>query len=381
VKRDGREVDAVAQATKSGHVFVFDRETGEPLFPVEERPFPASDLKGEKTWPTQPLPVKPPPFARQILTEDGVTDISPQAREAVLERLRQVRSGGQFVPPSTQGTVIYPGFDGAAEWGGSAWDPETRLLYVNSNEMAWILEMLELPPPGEARARGARVYTQHCTVCHGIDKKGDPQGQFPPVHDLKNRLSRKDVVTLLEEGKGAMPAFAFLSPAERDAVAAHLFGEKEPDDSKGEAAAAGRPYTHLGYNRFLDPDGYPAVKPPWGTLNAIDLDAGEIRWTVTLGEIPALTKKGIPPTGTENYGGPVVTAGGLLFIGATKDEKFRAFDKRTGRVLWETSLPAGGYATPATYEANGKQYVVIAAGGGKMGTKSGDAYVAFALPD
>jgi quinoprotein glucose dehydrogenase len=137
----------------------------------------------------------------------------------------------------------------------------------------------------------------------------------------------------------------------------------------------------MGYNRFLDRDGYPAVKPPWGTLNAIDLDAGEIRWTVPLGEVPALTEKGIPLTGTENYGGPIVTAGGLIFIGATKDERFRAFDKTTGRALWETNLPAGGYATPATYEVNGKQYVVIAAGGGKMGTKSGDTYLAFALPD
>jgi quinoprotein glucose dehydrogenase len=381
VRREGREVDAVAQATKSGHVFVFERETGEPLFPIEERSFPASDLKGEKTWPTQPIPVRPPPFSRQVLGEDGVTNISPEARVAVLERLRRVRSGGQFVPPSTQGTVIYPGFDGGAEWGGSAFDPETRLLYINANEMAWILEMLELPTPGEGGALGARVYAQHCTVCHGIDKKGDPQGQFPPIDDAKGRLAREDFLTLLEEGKGVMPAFAFLSRAEQEAVAAHTYGEPEPDSDAGEAAAAGRPYSHMGYNRFLDPDGHPAVKPPWGTLNAVDLDVGEIRWTVTLGELPELTKRGIPQTGTENYGGPIVTGGGLLFIGATKDEKFRAFDKRTGEVLWETSLPAGGYATPATYEVDGKQYVVIAAGGGKMGTKSGDAYVAFALPD
>ncbi len=381
VRRDGQEVDAVAQSTKSGHVFVFDRETGEPLFPIEERPFPASDLKGEKTYPTQPIPVKPPPFARQILDEDGVTDISPEARAAVLERLREVRSGGQFVPPSTEGTVLYPGFDGAAEWGGSAWDPETRLFYVNSNEMAWILQMLELPPAGEGGPLGARVYAQHCTVCHGIDKKGDPQGQFPRIDDLKNRLERKDAVAILKDGKGAMPAFAFLSNAETEAVVAHMYSETEPRSAAGEAATAGRPYSHMGYNRFLDPDGYPAVKPPWGTLNAIDLDAGEIRWTVPLGELPELTAKGIPPTGTENYGGPIVTAGGLIFIGATKDEKFRAFDKRTGKVLWETTLPAGGYATPATYEVGGKQYVVIAAGGGKMGTKSGDTYVAFALPD
>ena len=381
VKRGGRSVDAVSQATKSGHVFVFDRETGEPLFPIEERPVPPSDLKGEQAAPTQPLPVKPPAFARQSFTEADATDISPASHAAVLDRLRRVRSGGQFVPPSTQGTMIFPGFDGGAEWGGSAFDPETRLLYVNANEMPWILEMMEIPPPGEGGKLGARVYAQHCTVCHGIDGRGDPQGQFPPLTGLAERMKKPDVVTLLQKGKGVMPSFAFLSRAEEEAVASHVLGEPEPDDPKGEAAQSGRPYTHLGYNRFLDPEGYPAVKPPWGTLNAIDLDAGEIRWSVPLGEVPELTKRGLPPTGTENYGGPIVTAGGLVFVGATKDERFRAFDKRTGKLLWETALPAGGYATPATYEKGGRQYVVIAAGGGKMGTRSGDAYVAFALPD
>jgi quinoprotein glucose dehydrogenase len=381
VRRGGRMVDAVSQATKSGHVFVFDRETGEPLFPVEERKVPPSDLEGEQAWPTQPVPLKPPAFARQAFTEADATDLSPASREAVLARLGQVRSAGQFVPPSTQGTMIFPGFDGGAEWGGSAFDPETRLLYVNANEMPWILEMLKLPPPGQGGTLGARVYTQHCTVCHGVDRKGDPQGQFPPLTSLTERAKTADVVALLEKGKGVMPAFAFLPRAEREAVAAYVLGEKEADHGAGEAARSGRPYTHLGYNRFLDPEGYPAVKPPWGTLNAIDLDRGEIRWSVTLGEVPALTERGLPPTGTENYGGPVVTAGGLVFVAATKDERFRAFDKLTGKVLWETTLPAGGYATPATYEASGKQYVVIAAGGGKMGTKSGDAYLAFALPD
>jgi quinoprotein glucose dehydrogenase len=381
VMRGGRVVDAVSQATKSGHVFVFDRETGEPLFPIEERAAPASDLKDEQAFATQPVPVKPPAFARQSFGESDATDISPASRAAVLERLRRVRSAGQFVPPSTQGTMIFPGFDGGAEWGGSAFDPETRLLYVNANEMPWILEMMEIPPPGQGGKLGARVYAQHCTVCHGIDGRGDPQGQFPPLTGLADRMKKPDVVTLLQRGKGVMPAFAFLSRAEEEAVASHVLGEPAPDDPTGEAARSGRPYTHLGYNRFLDPDGYPAVKPPWGTLNAIDLDAGEIRWSVPLGEVPELTKRGVPPTGTENYGGPIVTAGGLVFVGATKDERFRAFDKRTGTLLWETALPAGGYATPATYEKGGRQYVVIAAGGGKMGTRSGDAYVAFSLPD
>jgi quinoprotein glucose dehydrogenase len=382
VTREGRTIAAVAQATKSGHVFVFDRTSGKPLFPVEERPFPASDLAGEQAWPTQPIPVRPPAFARQVLGEADLTDLSPESHAAVLARFRRVRSAGQFVPPSTQGTVIFPGFDGGAEWGGSAFDPESHLLYVNANEMAWILEMLELPKPGQGQGSlGARVYAQHCTVCHGIDRKGDPQRQFPSLAGVNDRLTRQDLLTLLARGKGVMPPFAFLSPAEMEAVASHVRREPETDHGTGEAARSGRPYTHLGYNRFLDPEGYPAVKPPWGTLNAIDLDAGEIRWSVPLGELPELAKRGHARTGTENYGGPIVTAGGLVFIGATKDERFRAFDKRTGRVLWETTLPAGGYATPATYEAGGKQFVVIAAGGGKMGTKSGDAYVAFSLPD
>jgi quinoprotein glucose dehydrogenase len=381
IERNGRRIDAVAQATKSGHVFLFDRESGVPLHPIEERAVPPSDLKGERTWPTQPIPLKPPPFSRQAFREEDATDLSPASRAAVLERLRKARSGGQFVPPSTQGTMIFPGFDGGAEWGGSAFDPETGLLYVNGNEMPWILEMMELPPPGRGETLGARVYAQHCAVCHGIDRKGDPQGQFPPLTALAERSKKADVITVLEKGKGTMPALAFLSDRERDSVAAYVLGEREPDDAKGEAARAGRPYTHLGYNRFLDPAGYPAVKPPWGTLNAIDLAAGETRWSVPLGELPELRARGLPPTGTENYGGPIVTAGGLVFIGATKDERFRAFDKRTGEVLWEAPLPAGGYATPSTYEAGGRQYVVIAAGGGKMGTKSGDAYVAFALPD
>jgi quinoprotein glucose dehydrogenase len=379
VTREGRPRDAVAQATKSGHVFLFDRETGEPLFPIEERPFPPSDLVGEKAWPTQPIPLKPPAFARQRMSEADVTDRTPAARAAVLERLRQARSGGQYVPPSTPGTVIFPGFDGGAEWGGSAFDPKTRLLYVNSNEMAWILQMKELPKPGEAPL-GARVYAQHCAVCHGADRRGDPQGQFPSLEKTRTKMRRAEVAHLVARGKGVMPAFGFLEGHEVDAVSAYTLGEEE-DHGAGEAAQAGRPYTHLGYNRFLDPDGYPAVKPPWGALNAIDLDAGEIRWSVPLGELPELTERGLPPTGTENYGGPVLTAGGLVFIGASKDEMFRAFDKASGRVLWQAKLPAGGYATPSTYEAGGRQFVVIAAGGGKMGTPSGDAYVAFALPD
>jgi len=385
VEHEGRRIDAVAQITKSGHVFLLDRETGEPLFPVEERPFPPSDLQGEEAWPTQPIPTKPLPFARQAFTEDDITDLSPEAHAYVLERLRQVRSAGQFVPPSTQGTIIYPGFDGAAEWGGAGYDPTTGILYVNSNEMPWILEMVALAPEGATS--GQNLYALHCAGCHGTDRQGDAEQTFPSLLRLEERLTEAEVTQQIARGKGLMPSFQFLSNAEKEAVLAFLFDrEEETETDVMEAnplsrSYGGSRYGHTGYNRFYDQDGYPAVKPPWGTLNAINLNTGAFEWTVPLGEFPELTARGIAPTGTENYGGPVVTAGGLLFIGASKDEKFRVFDKQTGAVLWETDLPAGGYATPATYEVGGKQYVVIAAGGGKMGTKSGDAYVAFALPD
>jgi len=383
VEHDGRRIDAVAQITKSGFVFLLDRETGEPLFPVEERPFPASDLRGEATWPTQPIPTKPPPFARQRFDEADITDISPEAYAYVLERFRQVRSDGPFVPPSTQGTIVFPGFDGGGEWGGGAVDPTSGILYVNANEMPWILTMVELTPEGGST--GQNLYAIHCAGCHGTDRKGNAEQTFPSLVDLDQRLTEAQVAQQIERGQGFMPAFGFLTEDERNAIVAFLFG-REPGEESVEANPmarffAGSPYGHTGYNRFFDEAGYPAVKPPWGTLNAINLNTGEIEWKVPLGEFSELTARGIPQTGTENYGGPVVTSGGLIFIGASKDERFRAFDKQTGAVLWETQLPAGGYATPATYQVDGKQYVVIAAGGGKMGTKSGDAYVAFALPD
>jgi quinoprotein glucose dehydrogenase len=380
VDRNGRRVDAVAQVTKSGHVFVFDREHGTPLFPLEERPVPSSDLAGEAASPTQPLPAAPPAFARQRLTEEDLTDISPESHAAVLEQFRASRSDGQFVPPSTQGTVIFPGFDGGGEWGGSSFDASSGLLYVNANEMPWILTMVPVPAR-TASHPGARVYQLNCAVCHGGERAGASAQNVPELVNIARRLSRAQVAEIISKGKGVMPSFASTSASDRDAVVAFLFGDRAASSaSSGEEAEESVLYSHTGYNRFLDPEGYPAVKPPWGTLNAIDLNAGTIAWTVRLGEVPALNRRGIPLTGTENYGGPVATDGGLIFIGATKDERFRAFDKHTGEMLWETALPAGGYATPATYAVNGRQFVVIAAGGGKMGTRSGDTYVAFALP-
>lgn len=388
VNHGGKRVDAVAQVTKSGHVFVFNRETGDPLFPIVERPVPSSTLQGEAAWPTQPIPEKPRPFSRQVLSADQLTDLSPEAHRAALERFTKVLPHAPFTPPSLQGTIIFPGFDGGAEWGGAAVDPRRGVLYVNGNEMPWILTMVEVKGKGAGGlSSGEQVYNQICAACHGVQRRGDPARGFPTLVDIGKKLRKPDILQLLQTGRGVMPSFAFLSVAQREAVAALLLGEGAPridTDTAGHGAGTGdaiggEPYSHTGYNRWLDTNGYPVIKPPWGTLSAINLNTGEFEWQVPLGEIPALTAKGIPPTGVENYGGPLVTASGLVFIGASRDEKFRAFDQRTGRILWETTLPAGGYAAPATYSVGGRQYVVIACGGGKMGTQSGDAYVAFAL--
>jgi quinoprotein glucose dehydrogenase len=340
---------------------------------------PASDLDGEAAWPVQRLPMMPPPFARQVFAENNISRITDSSYAFVKARFDQgLRTGRQFIPPSTEGTVIFPGFDGGGEWGGAAVDPETGILYVNGNEMPWILTMVDLR---HGRTPGARLYAFNCAVCHGAEREGDPQGIFPALTAIGDTMSSEEIARQIRNGKGIMPSFGHLTDDEIGQVTAFLLDQEEGGAQDAGIEALRYPYGHTGYNRFLDPDGYPAVEPPWGTLNAIDLNRGEILWQVPLGEFPELTARGIPKTGTENYGGPVVTAGGLIFIGASKDEFFRAFDKKTGEELWKAKLPAGGYATPATYMLDGKQYVVIAAGGGKMGTRSGDAYVAYALPD
>ncbi len=377
IERDGKPIPAVAQITKSGHVFVFHRETGEPLFPIEDIMVPSSDLIGEVASPTQPLPTIPKPFARQIFSADLITDISAESRRAVLERFHTLRPHMPFTPPSTQGTIIFPGFDGGGEWGGAAHNPD-GILYVNGNEMPWVLTMVDAQIGGHP---GRQMYLQNCAGCHGADLKGSPAQNIPTLEGLRNRLTPGQVADIVMNGKGVMPNFKYLPENYHKQIVDFILDpEKASTSSPVRSINPGIPYTHTGYRRWTDPDGYPAVKPPWGTLNAIDLNTGEYLWAVPLGEVEALTQRGVPPTGIENYGGPVVTAGGLLFIAATKDEFMRAFDTATGEELWKFKLPAGGYATPATYSIDGKQYVVIACGGGKMGTPSGDTYLAFSLP-
>ena len=377
VTRGASRVDAVAQIAKSGFVFLFDRESGKPLFDVKERAVPASDLRGEHAWPTQPFPIKPAPFARQTI---GAADVTP----AELRRFRTLRSAF-FTPPSREGSIVLPGFDGGGEWGGAAVDPETATLYVNGSDVPWIAAMREsvrLPPRGRAPRAAPVVYAASCAACHGSDRRG--RDRAPSLIGLATRRSKQEVRQTIDWGRGFMPSFASLPVAEKRALIQYLGYELAASDTGGWAPppqrATSAPYEFVGYERWRDSTGYPAIKPPWGTLSAIDLNTGDYRWRIMLGEHDALKAKGIPVTGTEQYGGPIVTAGGLVFIASTQDEKFRAFDKATGKLLWQTTLPAAGYATPSTYAVRGKQYVVIAAGGGKLGTKSGDAYVAFALP-
>ncbi len=377
--RGGRLVDAVAVSTKMSQVYVFDRETGESLFPLEEIEAAASDVDGEVLAKRQVAPLKPPPLGRQRLTEAELTARTPEARAAVLKCFRQLRSGGLFTPPSLQGTIIFPGFDGGAEWGGQAFDPETGLLYVNVNEMAWIHRLVRQRALRGA-VNGKRLYQANCAACHLDDLSGAPPA-FPALAGLA--MSSREFGAVVREGAGRMPAFPHLGSEAVKAIERFvLHGEAGPSiAAPAKSGFADVPFMHDGYNRFLDPDGYPAISPPWGTLNAVNLDTGAIDWTVRLGEFPELTRQGVPVTGSENYGGPVVTASGLLFIGATaRDRKFRAFDKASGALLWETKLPAGGNATPAVYQVGGRQFVVIAAGGGKTGGISGGSYAAFALP-
>jgi quinoprotein glucose dehydrogenase len=383
VHRDGKTIDAVAQITKQGLVFLFDRENGAPLFPIREMPFPSSTLPGEKTWPTQPIPELPLPFARQTITEKEISTIAENHAE-LLETFHKSQKG-LFQPLGLTPTIVLPGADGGAEWGGAAADPD-GILYINGNEMPWLFS---LSPTGDVVSSaknltpGHLLYNNSCISCHGSELKGNPRSGFPSLINIKSKLSRKEISKLITRGKGMMPGFTNISELQKQSIIDFLYEEEKVEAVSVLAGAPGKstdgPYKFDGYNKFLDINGYPAITPPWGTLTAIDMNTGKHLWRKTFGEFKELTAKGIPQTGTENYGGPVVTAGGLLFIAATKDGMFRAYDKKTGDLLFETALPAAGFATPSTYQVKGKQYVVIACGGTKLGTKKGDSYVAFAL--
>jgi len=379
IQRDGQKIEAVAQTSKQGFVYLFDRATGAPLFPLETKKYPASTIPGEVASVEQSLPAKPAPYARQVLTESMLSDRTPEIHKWALDQFHEARSEGQFVPFSVgKETVIFPGFDGGAEWGGPALDPDSNILYINSNEMAWMASLGENKPSNTAKS----IYLSQCAICHGDNRAGSPPA-FPPLVNVGDRLTPAQIASTIRTGKGRMNGFPGLSADQVAELVDFLTGAPEKEVSSSAPAPTDMKYRFTGYRRFLDPDGYPAIAPPWGTLNAINLNTGDYVWKINLGEYPALAAQGMKDTGSENYGGPIVTAGGIVFIGATNyDRKFRAFDKASGKLLWETTLPFSGNATPATYMIRGRQYVVIAAGGGKDPKHpSGGVYVAFALPE
>ncbi len=379
VEKDGKPVQALAQITKQTYVYLFDRLTGEPLFPIHEQPYPASTVPGEVTAPTQPKPDWPAPFGRQELTAAMLTNRTPEAHAWAEKQFSTFQSGGQFVPLALgKQTIVFPGFDGGGEWSGPAIDPVADTLFVGATEMA---NTGGLAPVPNHAGQGEKIYAERCALCHGIDRGGS--GTFPSLVNITARWSNGKIVERIRHGSGRMPAFPDLDDK---ALAALLDFLRTPATSGARdpagAANAPREYAFTGYKKFLDPDGYPAIAPPWGTLSALDLKTGNYLWHIPLGEYPELAKPGMADTGSEIYGGPIVTAGGVLFIGGTVyDHKFRAFDTRTGKLLWETVLPFAGIATPSTYMVDGRQYVVIAASGGRdpKGPVGGE-YVAFALP-
>jgi quinoprotein glucose dehydrogenase len=380
--RGGERIPAVAQLTKTGHTFLFHRETGEPLFPIREEPVAGPAVPGEVPAKSQPLPTRPPAVVRQAFSLDGVTRRSPEARAAVLRALEGVRHGALYAPSSLEGTIAQPGLDGGAEWGGAAWDAETGLLFVNANDVPWIMKVIQLPEEQGVGHLMAQGYIFACAACHGLDMRGDG-GAVPSLIDVSERIGYLDLYRLMRDGRGRMPGAAGLMEWWQTAAVAWFVYTAGPEDAPASwASQAGDTlrFGNAGYQKLLDPEGLPGVEPPWGTLTALDLAAGEIRWQIPLGDYPAIRDAGQSGLGAESYGGPVVTAGGLLFIAGTPDERIRAFDKRTGELLWEAELPASGFATPATYEADGRQFLVIAAGGGKLGRPSGSEYLAFALP-
>ncbi|HTE25892.1 outer membrane protein assembly factor BamB family protein [Flavitalea sp.] len=390
ISKEDKKVDAVAVTTKTGNVFVFERENGKPVYDIIEKPVPTnSDLIGEQLSPTQPYPVKPLPFMRQVITENDLNHLLPDSSyEDVKKRWAALRNDHMFNPPSLQGTLEFPGLDGGAEWGGPSYDPQTGILYINANEVAWVVKAVENKKSNAVNETvgqaGKRLYQINCMVCHGANRQGS--ANFPGLDHIQAKYTAGAFDTLLMTGRRMMPGFGQLNVAQRNAIASFILdiktnGKKlfKDSSSKKNDHYFNLPYTMSGISKFVSKEGYPAIAPPWGTLNAIDLNTGDYVWKRPLGQEP-----GFPfaqeQTGSESYGASVITAGGLIFIAATKDGMFRAFNKTNGKLLWESKLPAPAYATPSIYEVDGRQYVVIACGGGKMKTRSGDSYVAFALP-
>lgn len=378
INHNGLKIDAVSVLSKQGFMFVFDRLTGKPIFPIEERPVPASEMEGEQTSKTQPFPTLPEPFTRQSFIEKDVNEFASN-REEIINEVRKSNTGQAFIPLGKKRTVFFPATDGGAQWGGAAVDDKS-IMYIPAKENPAYSSLIVKPLNKNLTTTGQQLYQTNCGSCHGANGEGNESGIIPSLQKISGKYNQEALLQLIKKGRGRMPAFTKLNEKESKAIIQFLAGENNTIYMDNSESLPIIPYSFTGYNRWYDSNGYPISRPPWGTLTAINMNTGKKNWQVPLGEYPELTAKGIPPTGTDNYGGPAVTKGGLLFMAGTKDEQFRAFDRLTGKVLWQVKLPAAGYASPSVYEVAGKQYVVIACGGGKLKSKSGDKYLAFALP-
>ena len=387
IERDGKKVDAVAQTTKTGFLFVLDRDTGKPLFPVEERKVPASRIPGEEAWPTQPFPLKPLPYARQQMTPDDLTSYSPGSNDSLLKKFNSMRYEGLFTPPDIRGTLMLPGTRGGSSWGGGAFDPATAVLYVKSNDSPEINHMEKIERETIASTvsvynQGKALYLKYCATCHGRDRNGD-EPHTPSLRNIEKKLTKDATLQKILKGSGRMPSFSSILTGREKAIIAFLFETKEARPSQAEAdlfeihnnqmsasdfqnqkADSNQLYLNMTpFSHWYDPNGKPAIKPPWGMLSAISLNSGDYQWQIPLGNVPELQQPGESDTGTEGSGGPIVTAGGLVFIGSTRDKKLRALDKSTGKILWETTLPGVANATPCTYMVDGKQFVAVSVSG------------------
>lgn len=376
IQRDGKEIDAVALVTKMGYLFAFDRETGQSLYEVNEVPVDTvSSMPGEKPWPTQPIP-KNPPFARQGYNEQFFGRSSAWIKEEIA---RNKYKTGVYQPPSMEGIIMLPTAHGGSNWGGASVNPETRTLFVNSTDIPMILKLTDLEKIRAANQLNPEIlFRTYCANCHGADKKGTAVG--PDLTARVKKYNSAQIASIVQKGAPPMPSFGFLSQEQIASIVAYV--KDTVAQQSFETAGIpqnNEPYGFNGYSFYLDPEGDPAIAPPFGTITAVDLNTGNIQWQVPLGEDPKFKKMGIPNSGMFNRGGSIATAGGLIFIGATGDNMFRAFDQKTGKVVWQYQLPGMASSVPSTYAIGNRQYVVVSVNGEQQNNFKG-GYIAFALP-
>lgn len=397
IKKDGKTIDAVAQTSKVGFLYILDRETGEPVYPIEERAVPASDVPGEHVWPTQPYVLKPKPYSKQFITPNDLSNISPAAHDSAVRYFNSLRYDGLFTPPSVRGTFVYPGTIGGSEWGGAAYDPESSIIYLKSNESPELSKLVKVEDDkNNAPVNGREIYMTYCAVCHKADMKGE-EPMYPSLFSLKDRLTEDQALTRIREGAGKMPPFKAVLGSKEKALIDFLYGrnqrtQKDYDvdemkrnlsilgDSSGKTNDTTDVYINIAaYAIMRDAEGNPFIQPPWSTLNAIDLNTGEYVWTVPAGNNDSLQKKGAPPTGATGSPGPMVTKGGLIFLGGSRDKRFQAYDKDSGKVLWDIKLPGTATSIPSTFMSKGKQYIAVSVAGTRE--KPAGGVMVFALPD